>query len=377
MAPVFCLVLTLGACQRKAGADTPSGADGTVTLVLNTEVLGAPRSGADDGFPDEEKMETLRIVILHADGTVEYNRLLDFGAGLQTACTQLVKVREAETKAVYLIANEASVPGLDNMELDGFAAGDAGFGEKVGNLSFVPDYAGPSIPMSAMYEVEVGQASEECRFYLVRAATKFTFRFKNMRSGPVTVNSIAVSDIAGHTYLMPRKKSPTMRFREADGSESELFWITWLKRVSDESQRNPDDRELADKRGWIMDYDIPAGTLSDRVTVPAPDNFRVAGFAYDMGVPKPGTAVYPAFYLPESKSLKAPGGNPDGEQAYTMTFRLTDDNNMEQVFSRPFGNLKALFRNTHVVVDATFQEKEVQVDVIPYSEVILEPEFGL
>ena len=50
---------------------------------------------------------------------------------------------------------------------------------------------------------------------------------------------------------------------------------------------------------------------------------------------------------------------------------------MEQVFSRPFGNLKALFRNTHVVVDATFQEKEVQVDVIPYSEVILEPEFGL
>ena len=166
-----------------------------------------------------------------------------------------------------------------------------------------------------------------------------------MRSGPVTVNSIAVSDIAGHTYLMPRKKSPTMRFREADGSESELFWITWLKRVSDESQRNPDDRELADKRGWIMDYDIPAGTLSDRVMVPAPDNFRVAGFAYDMGVPKPGTAVYPAFYLPESKSLKAPGGNPDGEQAYTMTFRLTDDNNMEQVFSRPFGNLKALFRN--------------------------------
>lgn len=377
MAPVFCLVLTLGACQRKAGADTPSGADGTVTLVLNTEVLGALRSGADDGFPDEEKMETLRIVILHADGTVEYNRLLDFGAGLQTACTQLVKVREAETKAVYLIANEASVPGLDNMELDGFAAGDAGFGEKVGNLSFVPDYAGPSIPMSAMYEVEVGQASKECRFYLVRAATKFTFRFKNMRSGPVTVNSIAVSDIAGHTYLMPRKKSPTMRFREADGSESELFWITWLKRVSDESQRNPDDRELADKRGWILDYDIPAGTVSDRVTVPAPDNFRVAGFAYDMGVPKPGTAVYPAFYLPESKSLKAPGGNPDGEQAYTMTFRLTDDNNMEQVFSRPFGNLKALFRNTHVVVDATFQEKEVQVDVIPYSEVILEPEFGL
>ena len=60
-----------------------------------------------------------------------------------------------------------------------------------------------------------------------------------------------------------------------------------------------------------------------------------------------------------------------------MRLGVADDNNMEQVFSRPFGNLKALFRNTHVVVDVTFQEKEIQVDVIPYSEVILEPEFGL
>ena len=38
----------------------------------------------------------------------------------------------------------------------------------------------------------------------------------------------------------------------------------------------------------------------------------------------------------------------------------------------------ALFRNTHVLVDITFTEKdEVKVQVVPYAEVILEPEFGL
>ena len=103
----------------------------------------------------------------------------------------------------------------------------------------------------------------------------------------------------------------------------------------------------------------------------------MAGLVYDMGVPKPGEAVYPVFYLPESKSLKEPGTGAYGEQAYTMAFELTDDNNAKRKFSRPFDNLKALFRNTHVVVDVTFLEKGVQVDVIPYSEVILTPEFGL
>ena len=47
-----------------------------------------------------------------------------------------------------------------------------------------------------------------------------------------------------------------------------------------------------------------------------------------------------------------------------MAFELTDDNNAKRKFSRPFDNLKALFRNTHVVVDVTFLEKGVQVDVI-------------
>ena len=378
LVPVFGFVSMLAACSRGTGAaDGPSGSGATVTLVLNTEVLGSARSGAAGGFPDKEKMKTLRIVVLHPDGTVEHNRFLDFGEVMQTECTRLVEVKRNEVKSVYLIANEGSVPGLDRMELDDFVQGAAGFKDKADNLSFVPDYTDRSIPMSSVYEVAIGDKSKECRLCLVRTATKFTFRFRNMRSGAVAVNSIAVSEIARSTFLMPRKKNPMMTFEEADGSRSELFWIDWLKRVAEESLETPDDKELADKRGWITDYDIPAGAVSDSVVVAAPADFRVAGLVYDMGVPKPGEAVYPVFYLPESKSLKEPGTGAYGEQAYTMAFELTDDNNAKRKFSRPFDNLKALFRNTHVVVDVTFLEKGVQVDVIPYSEVILTPEFGL
>lgn len=374
-----CLVPMLMACDGGPGpADEPSAGDGTVMLVLNTDVLGASRAAGTDGLPDAEKMKTLRIVILHPDGTVEQNLFRDFDQALTEYDTQLVKVRQNETKTICLIANEGGVEGLSRGELNAFEAGSAGFMELVDGLSFVPDYAAHPLPMSSVYEVQVGEKTAEFRFHVVRVATKFTFRFTNMRDDAVAVNSVAVSDIAGNTYLMPRKKALTMLFAEEDGSETECYWIDWLKRVADESQADPDNKDLADRRGWITDYDIPADAVSGEVVVAAPEGFAVAGAAHDMGVPKPGEAVYPAFYLPESKHLKNPSGDADGEQAYTMTFDLTDGENGNLRFEAvPFDNLKALFRNTHVVVDVTLYDKEIRVDVIPYSEVILEPVFGL
>lgn len=66
-----------------------------------------------------------------------------------------------------------------------------------------------------------------------------------------------------------------------------------------------------------------------------------------------------------------------GEQEYTLKLDMSE-NGKELSFTKTFPNLKALFRNTHVLVDITFTEKdEVKVQVVPYAEVILEPEFGL
>ncbi len=52
--------------------------------------------------------------------------------------------------------------------------------------------------MSSVYDVPVNEESlVERQFYLVRAATKFTFRFTNERENAVSVDAIAVSGIVG------------------------------------------------------------------------------------------------------------------------------------------------------------------------------------
>ncbi|MBO5182721.1 MAG: hypothetical protein J6B92_12695 [Paraprevotella sp.] len=370
------LLLTSVSCddhaQETFSADVPPEEEGTVMLVLNTEVAGATRAAATGDIPEEEKMRTLRIVILHPDGTVEHNGHIDFGAVAQTHYVQFIPVKPNEKKTVYLLANEESVSGLDNKELDAFTPGSNGFKAKVDDLAFVPGYTAGAIPMTSIYEVEIDEVIKECQFYLVHAATKFTFRFKNMRNGPVTVNSITVSDIADRMYLMPHKQNLTMDFEEADGSITPLYWIDWLQRVAEESQANPDNpvnTQLTEERGWIMDYDIPGGATHKRVT--RTTNLQVPKATIIGQTITPGTAEYPSFYLPESKKLEKPDNGAYSPQSYTMTINLKDNYNENKTFTLAFDNLKALFRNTHVVANVELSEKvtvTMQYTVCPWLD---------
>ena len=52
--------------------------------------------------------------------------------------------------------------------------------------------------MSSVYDVPVkAENLVEREFYLVRAATKFAFRFTNKRKSKVSIDAIHISDIAG------------------------------------------------------------------------------------------------------------------------------------------------------------------------------------
>ena len=343
--------------------------DDTAILVLRTGLLDQTRASdrVNDAVDNSvEYMYTLRIVILHENGTVEHNMYIDFGEIPQTECYRIFKVTRNETKKIYLIANEENVSTDLHEQLETLTTGNTTFASIVDNFVFIPDYKNP-IPMSSVYDVPV-QAENlvEREFYLVRAATKFAFRFTNKRKSKVSIDAIHISDIAGATYLIPHKREPL--FMSFD--DESLYWINWLKKVADESQQSPDDVELADKRGWIQAYDIPSETSHQEVTVNGP--LEVPSMTGD----QPGKAVFPVFYLPESKKLKA-GSATYGEQEYTLKLDMSE-NGKELSFTKTFPNLKALFRNTHVLVDITFTEKdEVKVQVVPYAEVILEPEFGL
>lgn len=343
--------------------------DDTVILVLRTGLLDQTRASdrVNDAVDNSvEYMYTLRIVILHENGTVEHNMYIDFGEIPQTECYRIFKVTRNETKKIYLIANEENVSTDLHEQLETLTTGNTTFASIVDNFVFIPDYKNP-IPMSSVYDVPVkAENLVEREFYLVRAATKFAFRFTNKRKSKVSIDAIHISDIAGATYLIPHKREPL--FMSFD--DESLYWINWLKKVADESQQSPDDVELADKRGWIQAYDIPSETSHQEVTVNGP--LEVPSMTGD----QPGKAVFPVFYLPESKKLKA-GSATYGEQEYTLKLDMSE-NGKELSFTKTFPNLKALFRNTHVLVDITFTEKdEVKVQVVPYAEVILEPEFGL
>ena len=343
--------------------------DDTAILVLRTGLLDQTRASdrVNDAVDNSvEYMYTLRIVILHENGTVEHNMYIDFGEIPQTECYRIFKVTRNETKKIYLIANEENVSTDLHEQLETLTTGNTTFASIVDNFVFIPDYKNP-IPMSSVYDVPVkAENLVEREFYLVRAATKFAFRFTNKRKSKVNIDAIHISDIAGATYLIPHKREPL--FMSFD--DESLYWINWLKKVADESQQSPDDVELADRRGWIQAYDIPSETSHQEVTVNGP--LEVPSMTGD----QPGKAVFPVFYLPESKKLKA-GSATYGEQEYTLKLDMSE-NGKELSFTKTFPNLKALFRNTHVLVDITFTEKdEVKVQVVPYAEVILEPEFGL
>lgn len=343
--------------------------DDTAILVLRTGLLDQTRVSdrVNDAVDNPvEYMYTLRIVILHENGTVEHNMYIDFGEIPQTECYRIFKVTRNETKKIYLIANEENASTDLHEQLETLTTGNTTFASIVDNFVFIPDYKNP-IPMSSVYDVPVkAENLVEREFYLVRAATKFAFRFTNKRKSKVSIDAIHISDIAGATYLIPHKREPL--FMSFD--DESLYWINWLKKVADESQQSPDDVELADKRGWIQAYDIPSETSHQEVTVNGP--LEVPSMTGD----QPGKAVFSVFYLPESKKLKA-GSATYGEQEYTLKLDMSE-NGKELSFTKTFPNLKALFRNTHVLVDITFTEKdEVKVQVVPYAEVILEPEFGL
>lgn len=352
-------------------------------LCLNIEPIGQTRASTAE-LPDNEKMHSVRVIVLHENGTVEHNKFYSLD-GAQVQIAILLKVTPDEKKKIYLFANEESVSVVEGVAgvngtlsafFDSYGEGAFGFEETVNGLYFAPNYSdGNPIPMSSVYEIDFKEGREDYQFYLVRAATKFTCRFKNFRSGAVKVNSISVSKIADKSYLMAHKTNQTMTFTEEDNSISDLFWIDWLKKVSDESQMYPEDNKtLVEKRGWIMDYDIPGGAVQAPIT--QTDLNLSVPKATDTDVNQEQGTLH-TFYLPESKNLIKPDEEPYGEQQYEMTLGLTDEHGEQKSFNFAFDNLKALFRNTNAVIDIIMYDREVVVDVIPYSEVKLEPEFGL
>lgn len=347
-------------------------------LYLNIEPVGLTRAGTAT-LPDNEKMHSVRVIVLHENGTVEHNKFYSLdGAQVQRAI--LLKVTPDEKKKIYLFANEESVSAVEgvadvNSTLSAFfhtyVEGMSGFEDAVNGLYFAPDYsAGKPIPMSSMYEIDFPEKGNfDGVFYVVRVATKFTVNFKNWRGEEVTVENFTIASHADKNFLMAHVNSyPDTQNPETN--QPYPTWIDWLKAVSDAS--NEDSDAATNRFGWLTDYRLPEQTTAKVYTH---EGLKIGKPTVNIENPdnsEPGVAnVVPVFYLPESKNLKA-GAT---EQEYILTIKIAG---RAEPFVCKLDKLKALFRNTHLVVNITmYNSNEIVVDVIPYSEVILEPEFGL
>lgn len=351
-------------------------------LYLNIEPVGLTRAGTAT-LPDNEKMHSVRVIVLHENGTVEHNKFYSLdGAQVQRAI--LLKVTPDEKKKIYLFANEESVSAVEgvadvNSTLSAFfhtyVEGMSGFEDAVNGLYFAPDYsAGKPIPMSSMYEIDFPEKGNfDGVFYVVRVATKFTVNFKNWRGEEVTVENFSIESHADKNFLMAHVNSyPDTQNPETN--QKYPTWIDWLKAVSDAS--NVDSDAATNRFGWLTDYELPEQSTA---TIYTHGKVTVGKPTVDIENPdnsEPGVAnVVPVFYLPESKNLKQEGATIVGEQEYTLSINIAG---RAEPFVCKLDKLKALFRNTHLVVNITmYNSNEIVVDVIPYSEVILEPEFGL
>lgn len=329
----------------------------SVALTDGAAFLGMQSRGTlAEAVNAGEKMQTLRIIIVRPDGTVEHNRYYDFHQVPTTYfATAQFEVVGGETKNVYLFANE-------NTKFDsGRKVADYDFAAiKVGEQFPTNDITGQNIYtdtdaslievndaltqmalplfMSECHSVDVHEKDDtNVELIIVRAAVKFTFRIINTSNEPLSLNQLTISKLARYEYLLPNGVEYGF-----EPSEEDRTTITYIK-----------------------SYNVPMIGNNEHY------NFKAA--FTDKTVPANGEVVLDPIYLLESNYNDDPSTT---GRNYKISLTVGD----ETYENGYFNNLTALPRNTHVVVDVTLNDKltglNCVVRVYPYGEYWLYPEFG-
>lgn len=373
--------------------DVPVGPDGMTTLVIRSGAMDGARAGKSDA--DREIMHSLRVVILRPDGSVEINHFRRFDTP-QESSFYIYKVKPGENKRIYLIANEESVSPYPTAsatpfreELDGFTAGTKGIDAVLENKVYGMDLSTPApLPMTGYYEIGLSELKPnrqiEKTLYVVRTVCKFSVTFSNKRSLPVTFDKFTISQVAKDAgYLMPHFNSSKSIWKIDEsvvsvtaGKRQELpaDWIGWLREAAEESQRDPNNEKLADQRGWIFGYDVPTQAAYHSQDLLNGTSFQLKANS---------THEFPTFYCFESDRIK-PGQStfaPGLEQEYRFHLKFKEKglNGQPVEYDEAIPNLRALFRNTHAVINISVVSTglTMEVNVVPYAEKVLEPNFGL
>lgn len=344
------------------------------------------RSGSPHvSLSDNEKMHSLRVLLLDEKGKVEENELLDFNSPEEEEEIMLMTV--AGNKKVFLIANEASVESYNSemIELDKTLS----FGELLNGLT---DYSGncidllnslifdPKFPLEPGYEGWIPQTScysvelkagetQQKTMYLVRTAIKVNFTFKNYRNDQVALNQVRISSLANLTYLFGQ-------VRNNDFTKDGEYWVDWLQTTSLGSQSHPElegNEDYNNNRGWILDYQVPKdvthGVIDFIDEIPWTIDPQQT---LDSQQPEPSVLTMGPYYFSESRNLSISGDR----QQYYLSLIIVDksqsDGNPgtpggteEKTFtiSRVLPNAQSLFRNSQLDIEVNMSEGATDIYV--------------
>ncbi len=402
---VFLLAAVLGMSSCHEGKDVEI-ATKPEPVVLKVKVSLSdllPKTRAEgDNSPyavaanDNEKVQTLRVIVVNSrnevEGNVHINLMKDGGTPVEEQTVMMRNIASNDTKMIYLIANEEAtrkspvsvgdVPLVD-YDFNKIKAGgkfpiDELFELKMQlneNSDHLSNGLKGGLPMSECHRVRipvvppdapgrdelVGDgfflldendqiinpapgADEEIFGYrqtlwITRTAVKFTCEVtNNQTAGRVKLKGLRMQKMAGEAYFLPR-------VLERDGHE-------------------------------IKEFAVPVETM---------ENNKHFEFKYDLSateeLQKGKPFVLPPIYLLEGKYTDK-NGVKEGDNIcnYQAALILERDGKQDTTSYMYLPNLPVLPRNTHVVLRATINDPADilwKVDVVPYGEVILEPGFGI
>ena len=340
----------------------------SVSNTPGAPVTKAPESKADIDASDYigpahdgEKIQTLRIVIVRPDGTVEHNRYMDFQGAVQKAYMEVsdiaFKVVGPEQKKGYLFVNENSVKEdvtgattkTVNYDFNSLEVGNQFPAAQIADLKIslfgsydtVPCADSPvtaALPMSECHTVQMPARDYHVDLYVTRAAVKFTYLFDNQTTQPYSLSQLTISRGSRLEYYMPQ--------------------ITYTG--------DPFTTAFS-----VQNYTVPNINNNDYYIFS-----RFAADAQPVALAAGEVTALKSFYLLEGK-YEDPGKvvDEDGRQLnYSMSATLNGI-----VHESYFPDVPWLPRNTHVVTVVTIRDHSVNwtVDVYPYGEYWLRPGFGI
>lgn len=457
---LLCCAAGLTSCTDESPVAPPAEKENAVYLAFRAAVAGASTRADGTEEPDEviKRLQIVIVSQKTGDGaegstgttsgwTVEENRVISSGSsyGILLSDEHTFKVEAGCRKRIYLLANcnglkdakgaplsfanEAFLPDESN----GTAAIDSyvfALGTETGSYQYATALnEGNGIPMTAMYEVDIPERSAipenyiEDDFYteipqtlyVVRAATKFTFSFRYQPKEGNEEREIAVTGISlkkvieDRMYLMPHVQTGTdgkywvvdaareqhTHLPKETGTASAGTGVDWIDWMVEEAKKEAPSGD-AQKYEWLTAYKVPNAEEGKEETVEF--SYQPDG---DTEIKVPKQSEYPttpalAFYLPESKTVKAAETADDLLlQEYEVTIHTkenlkpkddgwneNDYSSVTREYHSVLLHLASLFRNTHVKVRVTFKDDsdyklDWEVDVEPYWSVVLDPVFGL